>query len=416
YARRSFAAALAVLVAAWPLHLRLSACSALENGSFLLFLLLALFLLIWRDTRDNRWLWSSACVWVWFANWRMENLAIITGVLLLSLSIEYGRVWKWWRVADFYAVGALAVLLAWPGLLCDVYGIHSHFYLTDSTSVHNSAFLGSKMAANWLFWVNNHFHPVFYTLLAAVSVFLAWNRFYMLAWLAWFVVLNVFYGFIPTADFELLYTCDSWRNSLFPTWGMLVLAADGFAMIYHRLSLRGKGWTVLWIAAFLLGVAVQPWAKYSYIAQRNTWIREFQLAERIGRRLPENADLLLSGSALRTMGNSLYIKIWDRGSSAQWHWYVLPDSAIIHAPGEPFPELLRATRTWKNDGRRIFLCISGSQKSSWDSYRWRWFNKYYDLRLLDGEAVPYEGDYITLYEIDGLTEAAERWINAGTAE
>lgn len=359
--QRLFCTALSALVACWPVHLRISGCSALENGSFVLFLLFLCCLLIWRDTQERYWLWLAGCVWVWMTCWRMEN-PVIALVLLITLSIADSRWRNLWTSREFCRTAVLSAVLAWPGWLCDLYGVHTHFYLTDSASVQLAAHWRLRVAGNCLFWLNDSAHPLLVTFLAAFSLHWARTCRQICSWTVWFILLNLFYAFIPTADFALRYTCDSWRNSLFPAWGLLVLAAMGLAHIYEMLLTRGKGMAAAAVVCTAAALLLQPLAKYGFIHQSNQLIREFQIADQIGRQIPERSLCCLLLQSDRWGGNISYQHMWAWASGRSWRCFAA-DEHSFGSSLQPIPDLLSAIEQCRQRGERVYLCLISNNDS-----------------------------------------------------
>ncbi len=414
--RRSVALCLGLLLVFWPLHLRLSGCTALENGSLALFLVWGSCLWLWLESGSRRWLFLLICAGAWFANWRMENGIVVAPLFLVLVFCFYRETRPLLLNWRFFAAILVVLVLAWPGFLCDVYGIEHAFYLTDNTSVANSSHLWERMGANWAFWVVDEFHPLLLTALALLGCLLGARNRQTVLWLAFFLLLNVFYGFIPTADFSLLFTNDSWRNSAFPGLGLLVLAALGWAALWDGSEHLTRRWQVVLLAIIALGVVSQPWSKERYIASRHTWINEFDLVRCVGQRLPEQSYMFFAGDNKRGEGDSMYIRMWNRASMVQCLWYVLPESAFMYGEKSACPVLLSSSDSWLNDRKRVFLGFVGNDYEPFDYYRLRWLQDYYVLRLVAGQAEPYRRETFNIYEIDGLSERGRRWVEKARAQ
>lgn len=411
---------LGVLVSVLPIHLRVAGSGALENGSLTLLIVFTACLYRWRDSHDGFWIWSASLVAAWLMNWRMENPVVILPSLLVALGVSDSRFLRLAREWRFYAGVFLALLLASPGLVCDVYGMARHYYLFYNNAEVLQTQVAENCVHNWLYWLENNIHPLWITVAALVGVVFwkPWRE--GLAWFSWFLLLVFFYSRIPSADFSLLSTIDSWRNALHPAWALLVVVAGGVTALEVQLEAYcgGNGrWPLLLrrpLTLFVVGCCLfTPWCFRGFVTSDSVFIREFNFIRDCSLRMPENANLLFDGPPALAMYAENRERSLEYASGRVWRIVNIFEENFQFPGVGASPQLLRDVATWNGNGSRIFLYYLSVNNDSWNVRRRDWLDSMFDMRLVAGVGHAHSHTSMELYEIDSISVLGKEWLENG---
>lgn len=390
-----------------PVHLRMSSCSALENGTLFWLVLFMICLLGWADDRKNIWIYAAGCCAAWLASWRMENPVVILPLAFAAIWICRPKLGGLFREPAFYFTILLTLVLSMPGLVSDLCGISRGYYLFYNSEDKAAAQIAQNSVNNLLYWIEAKIQPLEFTILGILGFFIRPRRI-GIAWAVWFIVLNIFYGQIPSADFGLHHTVDSWRNALMPSIGLLIGCAAfmGSALEYFcRKSLRALAAAVM--CAVIISVPIRF---SSFIKAQHIWQSEFLLLQSAGARMPAGSRLMLDGSPdcimfedLRSMAAG-----WAAGMPCQA--VMIPDEAFID-PGRGFsPRILRDLEIYLGRNERVFLYYFGAGGSTWDIYRHSWYNMFFNMHVAASLASRTTRATMTIYEFDSLKPLAYKWL------
>lgn len=405
------AVALALFLAVLPVHLRMSGSAALETGSFFWLLLTWVAVLAWQRERRPAWLYAAGTAAAWMMNWRMENPFAILPVLGLAAILLDPQPLRTLRCRHLYLALAGAFALAAPGIVADLYGLGSDFYLFYGSEADRLEQVRQNVGNNLRYWFDGRIHPLEITVLAGLGV--AWWRPFRrpLAWLSWTVLLHAFYTMTPSADFGLHHTLDSWRNALQPALGLMVLAAAGCEALHSWLSAPvPRRLLKPSLALLALAFLALPLRSGAFVHARHVWLQEFRLLQEATRRLPPGAHLLLDGKPEHLGDLDLRVATLGYATTREWKPVILARDAFRRpGAGEP-PRLLQDVQNWNVAGERVFLYYFGRKGSAWDYYRRLWLQDHLRLRLVAGMANPLSECTFTLYEVDGLGAPGRRWL------
>ncbi len=406
---RKFAPAyfFALALMALPVHLRMSSCSALENGSLLWLFLFMSCLLGWTDEPKNIWIYAAGCCAAWLACWRMENPAVIMPLAFAVIWICRPELGGLFRQPAFYITACVALVLSMPGLVADLCGISRGYYLFYNTEAMAGEQIAQNSVNNIRYWFEAAIHPLDFTILGLLG-FMVRPRRLGLAWALWFVALNIFYARVPSADFGLHHTVDSWRNALMPSLGLLVGSAALMAFVISRIAT--KPIKALFVAGMCALVISVPFRFRSFINAQHLWQSEFLLLQSAGRRIPEGAWLMLDGSPDNIMFEDLRSMAvgWAAGIPCQA--VMIPQESFIN-PGFGFsPRLLRDLEMYLGRNERVFLYYFGTGESYWDICRRSWYNSFFNMRVVASLASKTSKATLTIYEFDSLKPSAYKWL------
>lgn len=404
-----------LLWAVLPIHLRVSASSALENGSLLLLLLFFLAALAWRRQQEDYWLYLGGFWAAWLMNWRMENPFVILPLAFVVLLIWDRQYWGLIKNIALYRAVFGALILGLPGIFADVCGVLQDYYLFYNSFEVAAAQVSDNTQNNWIYWIQNLIHPSELSYMAVAGLVLWRPRRQAIAWLVWFLGLNLFYMRIPSADFAVVNTIDSWRNALNPILGLLVLVSGFADSLMDWLRARQRLLACGIYAVFVLILATCPWRFAGFIKGQHVWMSEFALMQQIGARLPEKSHLLIDAWPEALGDRELRAVALKYASGHKWATVVL-DDASFYRPGESAcPQILQDIAHWRAPGNpdRVFLYYFGQQNNSWDFYRMQWYGDLMELRVVAGVASPEYRNSLTLYEICGLKKAGKDWVEQG---
>jgi len=412
--RRPFPALfLTLMLAVFPVHLRMSGSLALETGS--LFFLLATWVALLRYQEDRRpvWLYCAGTAAAWCANWRMENPFVVLPLLVVCVLIMNPQGLRMLRERHLYLVLAGVFAFSLPGLLSYVLGTGQGFYLFYGAEAMRLEQVRMNQVNNLIYWVEGRIHPPEMTALALLGA-LAWRpRRAALAWTLWVVALQVFYSRIPSADFGLHHALDSWRNAMQPALGFMVLAAAGLEALREGLGRRLSGG---WVAAALVVVTLVsctwPLRYGGFVHSRHVWQEEFYFMQEVASRLPEGARLLAEGHRDHLRSLELHTAELGYASGRDWQRLEISDEAFDRpGAGEP-PVFLDELASSKKAGRRTFLYYFGMRGSDWDHRRRIWLHDHLRMRVVAGISMPTSWVCLTLYELEGLSKQGQEWLNA----
>ncbi|MCR5663229.1 MAG: hypothetical protein K6G50_14055 [bacterium] len=392
---------------ALPVHLRMSSCSALENGSLLWLILFMICLIGWADERKNIWIYAAGCCAAWLASWRMENPLVILPLAFAVTWICRPQLGAAFREPAFYITAAAALFLSLPGLVSDLCGVSRGYYLFYNSEEKAAEQIAQNSVNNLVYWIEAKIHPLEFTVLGLLGFLICPRRLGM-AWALWFITLNIFYGRIPSADFALHHTIDSWRNALMPSFGLLI----GFAacMDAAREYFARKSWRALASVAMCAVIISVPLRFSGFIRAQHMWQSEFLLLQSAGSRMPPGARLMLDGAPdsimfedLRTIAAS-----WAAGRPCQA--VMIPEESFIE-PGTGFsPRLLRDLEIYLGRNERVFLYYFGVGGSTWDICRHNWYNMFFNMHVAASLASRTTRATMTIYEFDSLKPLAYKWL------
>ncbi len=403
---------LAFLLAVLPIHLRMSGSLALENGSFFFLLLTWTAMLAWQEQRRPVWLYCAGTAAAWCVNWRMENPFAVLPVLLLTSLVLDSQTFRLLREKHFYLALLGVTVFSLPGLACYVQGTGQGYYLFYGTEADRQAQVAMNVKNNLVYWVDGLIHPVELTVLALVGA-LGWRPWRKpLAWVLWFALLQLFYSQVPSADFGLHHTLDSWRNALQPALGLLVLAAGGLETLRGLLAPRVPRPV---LAAVLLLALVPPLSfplRYSdFVHSRHVWQQEYSLMREVGSRLPDGARVVADGRPEHLRSTELHLAELSYATGLDCGLVMVTREAFARPGVGAPPAFLLNADEWLDSGHRTFLYYYGIKGSPWDYRRRDWLYELLDMRLVAGSADPVSGCSFTLYEVDGLTRNGQHWLD-----
>lgn len=297
-----------------PVHIRLSGCTALENGSFMC-LMAFLLHLAWlgrlyvsdgcaeggggaepgaespsagsenaadcvRKARMSlcRALMYGTAVWAaWMSCWRMENLPVIIPLFMAAFFLSDTRRMRLFREPHFYGAALVFAILSIPGLLCDVYGMAAGYYLNYKPADELREDVINNYYGNLVYWVNNSMHPVVLSAgaLLGICVSSGMRRF---VWLTAWTVLMGFYCEVPSADFSLTHTLDSWRNAVIPVFIVTLMFCEGLEAVLRGTDSPGRKAAYAGLAA--AAMAANASMLWGFVVSTNPLIAEFRMLEK----------------------------------------------------------------------------------------------------------------------------------------
>ncbi|MGI5843074.1 MAG: glycosyltransferase family 39 protein [Candidatus Xenobium sp.] len=405
---------LTLLLALFPVHLRMSGSLVLETGSF--FFLLATWVALLRYQADNHpvWLYCAGTAAAWCANWRMENPFVVLPLLAMCFLVLAPQGLRALREKHVYLVLMGVFLFSLPGLVSYILGTGQGFYLFYDSEAVRLEQVRMNQVNNLLYWFEGRIHPPEITALALLGA-LAWRpRRAALAWTLWVVVLQVFYSQIPSADFGLHHALDSWRNALQPALGFMVLAVAGLEVLREGLERRfSGGWVAVVLGVALLVPCTWPIRYGDFVHSRHVWQEEFYFMQEVAARLPTGARLLAEGHRDHLRCPELHTAELGYATGRDWQRLELSEEAFeqpgVGAPPVFFGELVDS----KKVGQRTFLYYFGMRSSDWDYRRRTWLHDHLQMRIVAGIALPNSGGIcFTLYEVVGLSEQGQAWLRA----
>ncbi len=400
--------ALAVL----PIHLRMSGSMALENGSLCWLLLTWVGVLAWQEQRRPVWLYCAGTSAAWCVNWRMENPFAVLPVLLVTALLLDPQPLRLLREKHFYLVLTGLAVFSLPGLACYVQGTGQGYYLFYGSEADRLAQVALNVKNNLVYWIDGQIHPPELTALALIGAFgwRPWRK--AAAWILWFAALQLFYSQVPSADFGLHHTLDSWRNALQPALGLLVLAAAGLEAL--------RAWLAPRVSRPVLGglllLLLVPWLTHplrydGFVQSKHVWQHEFSLMREVGARLPTGARLMADGRPEHLRSTELHLAELSYATGRDCGLVVVSREAFARpGVGDP-PGFLVDLDQGLASGRRAFLYYFGVKASPWDFHRRDWLAELLHMRLVAGSADPVSGFSFTLYEVDGLTRRGQNWLD-----
>jgi len=403
---------LACVLAVLPIHLRMSGSMALENGSLFFLLLTWVAVLAWQEQRRPVWLYCAGTAAAWCVNWRMENPFAVLPVLLVTALVLDPQPLRLLREKHFYLALLGIAVFSLPGLACYVQGTGQGYYLFYGSEADRQAQVALNMKNNLVYWVDGLIHPPELTLLAVVGA-LGWRPWRKpVAWVLWFLVLQFFYSRVPSADFGLHHTLDSWRNALQPALGLMVLAAAGLESVRGLLEPRvPRPVLAAILSLLLLPLFSQPLRYEAFVQSRHIWQQEYFLMREVGARLPSGARVLADGRPEHLRSTELHLAELSYATGRDCGLVAVSREAFARpGVGDP-PLFLVELSQGLASGQRAFLYYYGIKDSPWDYHRRDWLMELLHLRLVAGSADPVSGCSFTLYEVDGLTRRGFNWLD-----
>lgn len=408
---------LTLLLAVFPVHLRMSGSLALETGS--LFWLLATWAALLCHQQDRRpvWLYCAGTAAAWCANWRMENPFAVLPLLLACFLVLDSPRWRLLRERHLYLVGIGVFLFSLPGLLNYILGTGQGFYLFYGSEAIRAEQVRMNQVNNLLYWLEGRIHPPEITALALLGAFTWRPRRKALAWGLWLVALQFFYSRIPSADFGLHHTLDSWRNAVQPALGLMILAAAGLDTLRESLAGRAsRGWVVAALVAAFLIPCTWPFRFGGFVHSRHVWQEEFYFMQEVAARLPEGARVLTDGHDQHLRSPELHTAELGYASGLEWERLEISQEAFdVPGSGQP-PAFLGRLADPGMAGRRTFLYYFGMKGSEWDHQRRTWLHGHLQMRVVAGVCFPGSWISLTLYEVEGLSGRALEWLGASRGQ
>lgn len=284
----------ALLLSALPIHIKLSSAGMLEIGEVFYALLLLCSLLLLKEKPGRRTLLLVALSTLLLIQSRAE------AILFLALApLPAYFFCKDLRLGRRVVLGAGLVLLALA--LVDA------FYVTRITTSYNGlgvernmkgfslSHLADNLLPNLVFYFDNSFHPVSYTLLALAGVYwtfrkkIAVEHIFLLGWFSAYSLLFVLYG----PDFGRYAYCESQHFAL-STYPPLILAAAAGITATLGAARGNKGPLALFLATLILSNAHAFDSRYlrAYGPASPQMFYELAFVRSLKDRLPANAFII----------------------------------------------------------------------------------------------------------------------------